>query len=924
VAHELASHAYQTGLPQAERLIAIDPYDDHSQRQMMWLLVRSGQRNAALQHYQSYQRLLADELGIEPEPATTALYHRLQTLSLPPPAQLPPETTPFVGRRSELAEIETVLIGSDCRLLTILGPGGMGKTRLALEMGRRLIQQRPGRFLDGVYFVPLAPLPSADYLTTTLADMLGLTFHGAETADQQLLDHLRQRELLLILDNFEHLITEQSLTWLAAILEAAPEVKLLITSRERLRLLEEHVFDMPGLGYPAFEAMAEAEAYDAVQMFIQHLRRIRPRFTFSAEDMAAIVKLCHLVEGMPLAIELAAGSGREFSCPEMVAQLQQRFDALSDGLRNRPERHQNLRAVFEHSWSLLTEPEQVIARRLAVLQGLFEAAAVEAITGSTRQQLGLLADKSFLQRRQTALFELHPLMRQFLAEKLGLDPNEQRSINTRHAHYFADLMIAVTQQENMEKHYFNLVARFKTDRENVIAAATWLAEQHDFEARRLQTLLERLIWYFNWSHRYEEAKVIFHQLIQASQKYSNNSDNERWFIAVVRSRIAHADINLHAYRQAQQQLEAVLPEAYTLENPALISFCLQWLGFMAGQAGHFEQAFEQLEAALAAVSTLPNHYRWPAYRTLGNIALAAGKLERARQVHEHAYQLAVESQSEGEATPVYKLALGSLLHRWGRLQEARTHLAEALTLTRAKEEPGNIVACLEKLGHVWVDLGDDAQAEHCLTEGQTLADRLKDQQFVALLNQTQGWRAEALGDLATARAHYQHSVSLFDKIDRKIDLSFAQAHLGRVYVRLGEYELANHQLQAAWQTFRASGHQGGLALVSTGLALLYSHQGEAEVACRYFKAALEAAIAGNELYFALQTVVELAVFLAEAGSTATGLAGLNVEETALALLTFAQGHSALTAPHRARIAALAPLLAARLDPAAVKAERLAR
>jgi predicted ATPase len=915
VAHYLSAHDYQEGLRQAERLLALDPYDDHSRRQMIWLLARSGQRNAALQHYQSYARLLADDLGVEPEPATTALFKRLQNLSLPPPHQLPPEPTPFVGRKTELVEIETTLSRPDCRLLSILGPGGMGKTRLALEIARRFVQQQPGRFLDGVYFAPLAPLPSADYLTTTLANLLGLTLQGSDAPDDQLLDHLRQREMLLILDNFEHLISPPSLDWLARILAQAPDIKLLITSRERLRLLEEQIFDMPGLAYPALDAVAQADLYDAVQMFLQHLRRIRPHFSPSEEDMTTIVKLCHLVDGMPLAIELAAGTGRNFSCQDIVAHLQKRFDALSDGLRNRPERHQNLRTVFEHSWSLLAEPEQMAARRLAVFQGLFEATAVEAITGATSQQLSLLVDKSFLQRRQKDLLELHPLIRQFLAEKLGLDPHEQQRIKTSHAHYYADLMIAATNNENMEKYYFNLLTRFKTDRDNVIAAATWLAEQHDFHARRLVTLLERLMWYFNWSHRYEEAKIIFRQLIQALQKYPDNSYNERWVTAVLRSRIAHADLSLHAYQPAQQQFETICPEAYNLENGALIAFCLQGLGFIAGQTGQFQQAFTQLEAAIEAVSTYPNHYRWPIYRTLADTALTAGELQRAKQIHDHAYNLALESQSQAEAAPIYKLALGNLLHRWGRLQEAHSQLSEALTLTRLKEEPANIALCLDRLAHILVDLGHHAQAQQYLVEGKTLANHLKDPRLLALLTQTYGWQAQTLADLDTARACYQHSLSIFDKIGRKIDLSFAQVYLGHIYSQLGEYEPANNHLQAAWQTFHTSAHQGGLALASAGLALLHNHQGQHETACQHFKAALTAALAGHELYFALQIVVELATFLAEAASPPLGPAGADPQETAFILLTFAQAHPALTAQHHTRLALLAPRLAARLNPA---------
>ncbi|HHJ06399.1 MAG TPA: SARP family transcriptional regulator, partial [Anaerolineae bacterium] len=270
VSHHLASRKYQGGLAYAARLLELAPLQEKAHRWMMRLLVRTGQRSAALQQYQSCRRLLNEELGVEPMLETARLYHQIQAISALGAHNLPPQPTPFIGRESELKKICQALTHSQNRLLTLIGPGGIGKTRLAIEAAHQCHRA----FLRGVCFVPLASLQSADLLPAAIAGSLQLALSGDKSVKEELLDALRNREILLALDNFECLI-DGGVSLLIAILQQAPEVRILVTSRERLNLRAERIIAVDGLPVPAEKDLANAEGYSAVQLFLQGARRLQ-------------------------------------------------------------------------------------------------------------------------------------------------------------------------------------------------------------------------------------------------------------------------------------------------------------------------------------------------------------------------------------------------------------------------------------------------------------------------------------------------------------------------------------------------------------------------------------------------------------------------------------------------------------------------
>ena len=280
------------------------------------------------------------------------------------------QPTPFIGRTAEVSEITGLLTDPNCCLLTLVGLGGIGKTRLAIQAARQL----QAHFTHGVHFVPLQPVRSANFLVSAIADALDKPLPGPAEPETQLSNYLHDKEILLILDNFEHLLPQGGAEQLTRILSRAPKLKLLVTSREVLNLQEEWLYPVRGLPFPKNGQTDRLETYDAVRLFVERAQRVRRDFAL-AEEQAGVVRICHLVEGMPLALEIAASWTKTVSCEVIAGEIERNFNFLTTELRNMPERHRRMQAIFDQSWKLLTTAEQDVFKQLSVFQGGFRWAA---------------------------------------------------------------------------------------------------------------------------------------------------------------------------------------------------------------------------------------------------------------------------------------------------------------------------------------------------------------------------------------------------------------------------------------------------------------------------------------------------------------------------------------------------------------------
>jgi predicted ATPase/transcriptional regulator with XRE-family HTH domain len=349
--------------------------------------------------------------------------------------QQPPDL--LIGREFELAEISRFLLDPGCHMLTLTGTGGIGKTRLALEAA----VQRQEAFAHGGIFINLVPLNGRDQIVTAIADALGIVLYSASDRSVQLISHLRDKELLLVLDNFEHLLVLVDCVSLAIdILKGAPSVKLLVTSREPLQLQAEWVFEVRGMPVPALSELDGLETSSAVRFFIQRAKQACIDFELSAEDRNAVGQICQLVDGMPLAIELAAAWTRTLTCTEIAKEIQSNISFLATSARDVEERHRSIRATFDYSWKLLSDEEKQVLKQLSIFKGGFTREVAEYVTGADLSALSALVSKSLLNRIAPGRYDLHELVRQYSFEHLMKNEAAYVAANDRHSEYYSLLL----------------------------------------------------------------------------------------------------------------------------------------------------------------------------------------------------------------------------------------------------------------------------------------------------------------------------------------------------------------------------------------------------------------------------------------------------------------------------------------------------
>lgn len=781
VHHFLLNGRYQTGISYADRLVEADPYLEEAQRWRMWLLLRSGRRNAALQSYHTFKALLADDLGVEPSPATTAVYEQITALTFPPPHNIPAGPTPFIGREAEISDLQASLSRPESRLITIVGPGGAGKTRLATQVAHQITTLQPGAFLHGVWFIPLAPVLSADFLVTAVAHTLNLAFRGTASPQDQLLAYLQNREMLLILDNFEHLLVGDagSLALLSDILEQAPHIKLLVTSREQLNLREEQIFDIEGLPYPTDPTLSpeSAAAYSAVALFLQSAGRISRRFAPNKENIAAIIQLCRLLEGMPLGLEMAAVWVRQESVAQILAHLQQNFDSLETTWFNVPHRHRSLRAVFDHSWRLLTAEEQRGFARLAVFQGGFSPAAALTVAGVSRPSV--FQGKSLLRRDENGRFDLHNLIHQFTAEILQQDSAALEAIQKNHAHYYLQLL---HRQESLlvgpsaeEAH--SLIAR---EIENIRLAWQWALTHGNLELLNQGYL--SLYQFYEMRGWLDEGHRHFTQTVTALTAQLGAVEQASEQAALIFGRL-QARAGWFTYRigqltLAREMLEECQQRFRRLAAQKDLAQCLSDLGLLARRNGDYANARDLFLESLALRREMND--RLGVAVSLNNLANAVrflGEYEAARAYSLESLELL---QEEGNLLLLANVTndLGETARATGNYEEARKYLEASLAVRQQIGTQPGIAMCLNNLGSVAHTLGDYESARRYAQESLAIDIATADKRAAPYPLSVLGRIARDEGDFAASLSSFRRALQICQEINyipKALDILFEMA-----------------------------------------------------------------------------------------------------------------------------------------------------
>lgn len=723
---------------------------------------------------------LLDERPQEWLPASHPQHHR---------QPLPFQPTPLIGRNAELSEIISLLGNPACRLLTLLGPGGIGKTRLALAIA----QQQIDAFAADVVFVPLAAVGASNQIVLAIGEALNLTFTGQRDPRAYLLDYLRAQQLLLVLDNFEHLLDGVDLVY--AILTHAPQLTLVITSRERLNLQAEWLFNVEGLAYPqadlsAWRSMDDLPPfaeYSAVQLFMQRIAQLQSGLTPPAAMLPVIGRICQQLAGMPLALELAAASVRLLSLPEIERQLHTNLDLLATTLHDVPARHRSLRAVFDQSWRLLNELEQALFSRLAIFRGRWTIAAAEQITGATLPVLAALVDKSLIYTvMQTGAglnaaaephFSMLAPIQEYALEQLALR-GEVEPLQRAHAAYYLNL--AEMAADHWDHPTANTIIR-QLDREydNLRAVLQWARDGRD---QKLGLQLGGALRKY-WQRRglYNEGRAWLAELLALTAHATDPA------VLAARARALNVAAWLasdqHDFTQAALLFEQSLALQQSLGQTDSEANLLTSAARQARAAGHYLRATALLEDALAR------------HRALGDRqGIGTGGLGLSL------YELGLVRREQGD---------------FGR---AMALFEECIEFHRTLGDREGITIGQMGLGDLARDQGDSAGVRKYCEQGLADARELGLQWAIGFLLNNLALAALMDGKLTQALALVNDSLSLFHTLRSEASIAEVLITQGQILGEQGKWRPAYAALAEALRLAWSLGPRLIVAAALEGLA----------------------------------------------------------------------------------------------------------
>lgn len=713
--------------------------------------------------------------------ALAALAPQAETSSAPvSKTSLPTQPTPFIGRAAELAKLTDLLNKPTCRLLTLLGPGGIGKTRLATQAAA----QQTDAFTHGVCFVPLQAVETADFFVSAVADALNFPLAGQDTPATQLLNYLTNKEILLVLDNFEQLLAEQGQLILPEVVAAAPGVKLLVTSREALQLQEEWLFTVEGLSLPLQTQSENWADSEAVQLFTERARRVQPNFSPAAER-EAVARICRLVEGMPLAIELAAAWTKMLTCPVIADEISRNLDILTSNRRNVPDRQQSMRAIFDQTWQQLSQPERDVFMRLSVFRGGFRRRAAEQVAGASLPLLSLLQDKALLRWDPAGRYHIHELLRQYAAEQLAQSPAELTRVKDLHCAHYTDFLHQYNP-DFMQHPQQETIAAIGSELENIRAAWRWAAAQTNIPA--IKKAARSLGIFCNFQSRYTEGLRTYENL---PAKLAALPQTEETALTLANVLMAQSWLQLRFGRlddieAAMAQSQAIYrrlnrePAAGYITDPAIM------LGFAALIRGDYAAAAEFAEQARQTGQRLnhPIDHEFACYQ-LAQAALAQGQPEAAQDYARQAHDI---GQAAGDRWFLaYVLnTLGDIAVTTTQYGQAQQHYQAAFDIRREFNDAEGMALALNHLGEVAYRQAHHIEARRFFEQGLRHYQDINDQGGLATSHHGLGCVALALGDAETARQHFCRALQLASAIWYMPMVLTTLVSIGELLCRIGQ------------------------------------------------------------------------------------------------------------------------------------------
>lgn len=812
----------------AHRILVVDPTNEKAHQNIIVNLIALGERSAACKQYKECERLLRVELGVEPSLETRTLYEWINQREAKRTAaeslltNLPVRWLDFVGRKTECVEIERLI--RHHRLVTLIGVGGCGKTSLALQVARQLVNA----FRDGAWWADLAPLDDEAMVAPTIAAALGVRESAQQTLENALADYLRDKHLLLLLDGCDHVV-DACASLVAMFLSRCAQVHILTTGREALGITGEVLWHVPPLSVPDPKLYWNAATklpnvtsatidalmrFDAVQLFVQRAALLNPNFVLNSKNAFAVAEICRRLDGIPLAIELAAARTRTMSVSQIADRLGDRFRLLTRGHRTALPQHQTMQAAIDWSYDALSDRERMLFRRVACFLGGWTLEAAEHVAAD-KDTLTMLAPveildaltrlvtKSLIEvdtQSHQMRYRMLETLREYARQKL-IDSGEAVKLFTRHRDWF--LRYAEDAERELRRAEQILwLDRLEADYENLRAALRYSFRRRDRSALDLRKglhLTAALLQFWAMRGMLKEGRL--------------------WLKEA-----------LHHYTD--------LPKENDRELELLHAKLLNGAGVLAYVHGDLKQAGALCEQSLTLARRLEN--RWLAAVCLYVLS------ERERHWHGD-YERALAWAQEGLAlahaeddpwlVACMLMNVGSHVLAQGEYSQAQTHFEEGVQLAEQVGDQWIASALLEGLGQIAYAQGDCVHAIALYERGLAMRRALKDKNGIAGLLNNLGRAVYCQGDWARARELFQASLELCRELEQRESMAWVQHNLARVELKLGKTMDALHWLASSLGIWRELWNRSGLVDCLVGIAITLSIQGRFEVAARLFGAA---------------------------------------------------------------------------------------
>ncbi|MEZ4539527.1 MAG: tetratricopeptide repeat protein [Chloroflexota bacterium] len=781
--------AHETAIAYANRQLALEPWRESAHRRLMTLLALTGEEEQAIRQYDKCRQILDEELGVLPSAETERLLQEISRSRgrvTAPAASVgmrlhgfPAQATTFLGRGGEIDILLDRLRNPDVRLLTLTGYGGSGKTSLAVRAATRFASE--GIFPGDAWFIPLTTVANPALLATTVGAHLGLSFEAEHEPEQQVIDFLKLAPALLVLDNYEQLLPDSRLV--QRILREAPQTTMLITSRAPLDLRAEWRVPIEGLTIPAAESSLDAlRSNESAQLMVTIARQLEPRFGIDDDNGAAIARICRRLDGLPLALEIAANWLDIYSPNELAAQLDAGLGLPAATRRDTPDRHRSLQIVFNHSWALLNSIERTTLARLTCFQSHFSPAAARAVTGASAGVLHTLLNHALLRRYAGSRYGLHPVLREYAGEKL-----DQAEITYRlHAGWFlrrvADRSTMFSTLEAAAA-----IALIDETLDDIRQAWQWAIDNRHMVWLGLG--LDGLAAYYEYKGLYHEGRDALSAAAIAAQEMGEGTLAGRLWLAEAAFRL-----KLGERKQALSSAEMVRDMA----DEATLTAALLLLGRIHEHSGDYEAAIAILEQAMR---------RLEAQGDSPDLAEGLGQI-----AHLHRQRNAYD-----RSIPVYK---------------------QALAVNRRLDNLPGMAGDHAGLGLAYKDMGEYEAAIDHLAKAREIAIALGHRELVARFTQNVGlvyWQMDRLDE---ALVYYQEALSIAESINHLRGMSICLSTIGILHRRRYQYDEALTHYRRAKNLMEQIGDQANLSMVLGNMGNLYMDLGQFEQAEAYHQRAL--------------------------------------------------------------------------------------